>query len=114
VGGCSVGATGFATDFSSYHEATLSASTSEPLVRQDGRCESDVSIDPSLFNQANAAAIPQLGSTECQLVARLGSPYSVEIRRGPHGERLARLTYVSAARLGIYNFTNNRLTSIEH
>jgi hypothetical protein len=112
--GCSVGATGFATDLNGYHEATLSASTSEPLVRQDGRCESDVSIDPSVFNQANAAATPQLGSTECQLVARLGSPYSVEIRRGPHGERLARLTYVSGARLGIYNFTNNRLSSIEH
>jgi hypothetical protein len=111
--GCTIGATGFATDFESYHEATIRASTSEALVGQDGRCQSDVSIDPFLFRSLGPQGVP-LGSTECEVVGRLGGPYSVEIRRGPPGERLVRLTYVSGAKLGIYHFVNNRLTSIEH
>jgi hypothetical protein len=113
AGGCTVDATGFATDFHSYHEGTVRASTAEALVGPDGRCESDISLDPSLLRQPGSAGMP-LGSTECELVARLGGPYSVEIRRGPAGERLARLTYVSGARIGVYAFTNNRLTAIEH
>ena len=55
-----------------------------------------------------------LGSTECTVVARLGGPYSVEIRRGPAGERLVKLMYVSGPKIGIYHFVNNRLTRVEH
>jgi hypothetical protein len=113
IGGCTVDATGFATDFHSYHEASLRASTSEAVVGPDGRCQSDVSIDPSLLRPLDSAGVP-LGSTECQLVARMGGPYSVVIDRGSAGERLVRLTYVSGPRIGIYHFVNNRLKSIEH
>jgi hypothetical protein len=113
VAGCTVGAAGFATDFNEVHEASIRASTAEALVGPDGRCEADISIDPSVFREQAHSGIP-LGLTECEVVARLGGPYSVEIKRGPRGERLTRLTYVSGPRFGAYDFTNNRLTTIEH
>jgi hypothetical protein len=113
LGGCTVGAAGFATDFHDVHEASIRASTSEAVVRPDGRCESDISIDPALLRPIGPGGIP-LGSTECEVVARLGGPYSVDIGSGPQGQRLTRLTYVSGARFGAYVFTDNRLTAIEH
>jgi hypothetical protein len=113
VFGCTVDATGFATDFQEVHEASIRASTAEALVGPDGRCEADINIDPSVFREQARGGIP-LGSTECEVVARLGGPYSVEIKKGPRGERLTRLTYVSGPRFGAYDFTNNRLTKIEH
>jgi hypothetical protein len=113
VGACTIGATGFATDFNEVHEASIRASTAEALVGPDGRCEADISIDPSVFREQARDGIP-LGSTECEVVARLGGPYSVEIKKGPRGERVTRLTYVSGPRFGAYDFTNNRLTKIEH
>ena len=113
VGGCTLDATGFATDFHELHEASIRASTAEAVVGPDGRCESDISIDPALLRQRARAGVP-LGSTECEVVARLGGPYSVEIKKGPRGERVTRLTYVSGPRFGAYDFTNNRLTKIEH
>jgi hypothetical protein len=111
--GCTVGVSGFATDFQTFKEGSIRASTSEALVGPDGRCESDVSIDPSLFRPLGPGGVP-LGSTECEVVARLGGPYSVVIQRGAAGERLVRLMYVSGAKLGIYHFVNNRLTRVEH
>jgi hypothetical protein len=113
VFGCTVDATGFATDFQEVHEASIRASTAEALVGPDGRCEADINIDPSVFREQARGGIP-LGSTECEVVARLGGPYSVEIKKGPRGERVTRLTYVSGPRFGAYDFTNNRLTKIEH
>jgi hypothetical protein len=113
VAGCTIGATGFATDFHSYHEGSIRASTAEAVVGQDGRCQSDISIDPALLRPLGPGGVP-LGSTECEVVARLGGPYSVETRRGSAGERVTRLTYVSGARFGAYVFTDNRLTAIEH
>jgi hypothetical protein len=113
TGGCTVEATGFASDFQGYHEASSRASTSEALVGSDGRCSANLNIDPSLLRPADGGAMP-LGSTECEVVARMGGPYSVVIDRGPAGERLVRLTYVSGPRIGIYHFVNNRLKSVEH
>jgi hypothetical protein len=111
--GCTVGVSGFATDFNTVKEGSIRASTSEALVGPDGRCESDISIDPSLLRPLDPGGVP-LGSTECEVVARLGGPYSVVIQRGAAGERLVRLMYVSGAKLGIYHFVNNRLTRVEH
>jgi hypothetical protein len=111
--GCTVGVSGFATDFNTVKEGSIRASTSEALVGPDGRCESDISIDPSLLRPLDPGGVP-LGSTECEVVARLGGPYSVVIQRGGAGERLVRLMYVSGAKLGIYHFVNNRLTRVEH
>jgi hypothetical protein len=113
AGGCTIDATGFATNSHGYHEGSIRASTTEALVGPDGRCQSDISIDAGLLRPLGPGGVP-LGSTECQVVASLGGPYSVEIRRGGAGERLARLMYVSGAKLGVYVFTDNRLTAIEH
>jgi hypothetical protein len=113
LGGCTVGVSGFATDFQTVKEGSIRASTSEALVGRDGRCESDISIDPSLLRPLGPGGIP-LGATECEVVAQLGGPYSVEIQRGSAGERLVRLMYVSGPKIGIYHFVNNRLTRIEH
>ncbi|MBV9976180.1 MAG: hypothetical protein JO105_12385, partial [Hyphomicrobiales bacterium] len=44
--GCTVDATGYATDFHQVHEASIRASTAEAVVGRDGRCEADISIDP--------------------------------------------------------------------
>ena len=109
--GCTIGAEGFATDFHSIKEGSLQVSTTEPLVGQDGRCEANA--DPSSLRPLGPQGVP-LGSTECEVIARLGGPYSVEIRRGAAGERLVSLMYVSGAKLGIYHFVNNRLARIEH
>ena len=112
-GGCTIGAAGFATDLRTVREASIQASTSEALVRQDGRCETDTGIDPSSFRPLGPEGMP-LGSTECEVVSRLGGPYSVVIQRGSRGERLVRLMYVSGPKLGIYHFVDNRLIRIEH
>jgi hypothetical protein len=109
--GCTVEATGFAADTRGVHEGTIRASTSEALVGRDGRCEGDVSIDPALLRGGSGEI--QLGSTECEVVARMGGPYSVDIQRGNGGARTARLTYVSGPKVGVYVFVNNRLTAIE-
>ena len=114
AGGCTIEAAGFAADTDGYHEASIRASTAEALVGPDGRCRSDISIDPSLLRPLGPGGVPPLGATECEVVARLGGPFSVVIQRGSKGERLARLTYVSGPKIGIYHFANNRLTSIEH
>jgi hypothetical protein len=109
--GCTVEATGIAMDLGTYHEGTVRASTSEALVGLDGRCEGDINIDPALLRGASGQI--RLGSTECEVVARLGGPYSVDVRRGNGAERVTRLTYVSGPKIGVYVFTNNRLTAIE-
>ncbi|MFI5010721.1 MAG: hypothetical protein ACHQAY_00075 [Hyphomicrobiales bacterium] len=111
--GCTIEASGLATDLHSYHEGSIRASTTEAVLGPDGRCQSDISIDPALLRPLGPEGVP-LGSTECEVVARLGGPYSVEIRRGPAGQRMARLMYVSGAKIGVYLFTDNRLTAIEH
>jgi hypothetical protein len=113
AGGCTIDAAGFATDSQGFHQGSIRASTAEAVVGPDGRCESDISIDPALLRPSGPGGVP-LGSTECEVVARLGGPYSVEIRHGPAGERITRLTYVSGARIGAYLFKDNRLAAIEH
>jgi hypothetical protein len=112
LAGCTVEATGFAADPSGYHEGSVRASTAEAVIGPDGRCQSDVSIDPATLRGGPAGV--RLGATECEVVAIMGGPYSVEIRRGPHGERRTRLTYVSGPRIGVYHFLDNRLTAIGH
>ena len=99
--GCTIGATGFATDFQSYHEATIRASTTEAVVGPDGRCPADISIDPTLLRPFGPGGVVPLGETECEVVARLGGPYSVVIQRGAAGERLVRMMYVSGPKIGI-------------
>ena len=45
--GCTIEAAGFAADPGGYHEGSVRASTAEAVVGPDGRCQSDISIDPA-------------------------------------------------------------------
>ena len=112
LSGCTIEASGFAAGPGGYHEGSVRASTAEAVVGADGRCPSDLSIDPATLRGGPDGLRP--GATECEVVAIMGGPYSVAIRRGPRGERLTRLTYVSGPRIGIYDFVDNRLTAIGH
>jgi hypothetical protein len=91
----------------------VSPRAAEALVGQDGRCEAEPSPARSTLQLPGPGGIA-IGASECDVVAWLGGPYSVLIRRGAAGERLVRLMYVSGASLGIYHFVNNRLTRVEH
>jgi hypothetical protein len=54
-----------------------------------------------------------LGMTECQAVARAGTPGNVAITGGDHGERNVVLTYLSGPWPGIYRFSDGRLKVID-
>ena len=119
--GCSVGVSGFATDFQTVKEGSVEISTERPpqakagetLIGKDGRCEGANRVDPAALRPLGPKGIP-LGTSECEVVARMGGPYSVETRRGAAGERVATLMYVSGSKIGIYHFVNDRLVSNEH
>lgn len=54
-----------------------------------------------------------LGMTECQAVARAGTPGNVAITGGDQGERNVVLTYLSGPWPGIYRFSDGRLKVID-
>jgi hypothetical protein len=54
-----------------------------------------------------------LGMTECEVVARAGSPNSVQLGRKPNGDRTAVISYQSGPRPGIYHFERGRLTQMD-
>jgi len=61
---------------------------------------------------------PVLGSvgldmTECEVVHAIGSPQSVNISTGEHGERRVTMIYMGNERAGTYLFRNGRLNSLE-
>jgi hypothetical protein len=121
LAGCSIGASGFATDFQTVKTGAVEVSTArgpeialgESRVGKDGRCEGADSIDPASLRPLGPKGIP-LGTRECEVVARMGGPYSVEVKRGPAGERLVTLMYVSGPKIGVYHFVNDKLVSVEH
>ena len=54
-----------------------------------------------------------LGMTECEVVARAGSPNSVQLGRNPNGDRTAVISYQSGPRPGIYHFERGRLAQMD-
>ena len=54
-----------------------------------------------------------LGMTECEVVARAGSPNSVQLGRNPNGDRTAVISYQSGPRPGIYHFERGRLMQMD-
>lgn len=54
-----------------------------------------------------------LGMTECEVVARAGSPNNVQLGRNPNGDRTAVLSYQSGPRPGIYHFERGRLMQMD-
>ena len=61
-----------------------------------------------------SADLKQLDAWQLGGLDALGALWSQVTAFLSRGERLVRLMYVSGARIGIYVFTNNRLTAIEH
>jgi hypothetical protein len=54
-----------------------------------------------------------VGMSECEVVARVGAPTSVNIGKTPRGERNVILTYNSGPRPGVYRFVSGRLTEMD-
>jgi hypothetical protein len=80
------------------------------LVDANGSC-------PAAAAPGNDASAPSegvgLGMTECEVVARAGSPNSVQLGRNPNGDRTAVISYQSGPRPGIYHFERGRLTQMD-
>jgi hypothetical protein len=54
-----------------------------------------------------------LGMTECDVVRSVGAPSSVQIGRGPNGERTALLAFDRGPQAGTYRFQRGRLTAMD-
>ncbi len=54
-----------------------------------------------------------LGMTECEVVARAGTPNSVQLGKNPNGERTAVLAYNAGPRAGIYHFEHGQLMQMD-
>jgi hypothetical protein len=54
-----------------------------------------------------------LGMTECEVVARAGSPNSVQLGMNPNGDRTAVISYQSGPRPGVYHFERGRLMQMD-
>jgi hypothetical protein len=105
--------------------------TNDDLVTADGGCPGMApppgAADANALANGNGAAaaaaaapLPQptggkvaLGHTECDVVRGIGAPDSVNLSRGPGGDRVAVVTWSRGPRAGIYTFTAGRLTSVE-
>jgi hypothetical protein len=101
-------------------ETPLRPVTAEDLVDTEGRCSGvPVGPDPNIPLDQQQQDIPMIPSaialdmTECDVVKRAGHPEKADFSTNARGERTVVLTYVRAARPGIYAFTAGRLTSIE-
>ena len=63
---------------------------------------------PSLLGQSIA-----LNMSECDVVYRAGAPSSVQLGKGPNGDRTLELTYNGGPRPGIYRFESGRLVDMD-
>ena len=84
--------------------------TDSDLVDANGSCPAAAApgSDASVSSEGVG-----LGMTECEVVARAGSPNSVQLGRNPNGDRTAVISYQSGPRPGIYHFERGRLTQMD-
>jgi len=107
LSGCAIELSG--AGFSGDKSASFRASNTEALVDETGRCEADVTIDPSLLRQTQRTSL--IGRTECEVVRLKGRPSDVSIRE-EGGHRLVELGYRASGQTVTYVFENNRLVRI--
>jgi hypothetical protein len=110
-------------------------STKDPIARRPATPEDFVDANGHCAVQAAAPATSQLTTetgaaqggleaamiaggitltmTECEVVARGGTPSRVEISGNPAGERTAVLTYLQGPAPGVYRFVSGRLKVID-
>ena len=84
--------------------------TDSDLVDANGSCPAAAA--PGSDASASSEGVG-LGMTECEVVARAGSPNSVQLGRNPNGDRTAIISYQSGPRPGIYHFERGRLTQMD-
>jgi hypothetical protein len=95
--------------------------TANDMVDANGACPGRPAPPPAAGgDQAGASDLGTLlgagvaiGMTECDVVARVGAPNSVNLGRTPGGERSAVLTVSGGPRPGIYRFTGGRLAEMD-
>ena len=91
--------------------------TEADLVDANGSCPA--AAPPAAGSAAPGSDAPGLnegvglGMTECEVVARAGSPNSVQLGRNPNGDRTAVISYQSGPRPGIYHFERGRLMQMD-
>jgi len=89
---------------------TFRISNVEAVVGPDGRCQADVSIDPSSARPPATSVHP--GITECDLVRLQGAPKDVVIADLPDGRRRVEMFYAGdGGTTRGYVFIANRLVS---
>ena len=97
--------------YSDLQEARQSRPVSDSdLVDANGSCPAAAA--PGSDASASSEGVG-LGMTECEVVARAGSPNSVQLGRNPNGDRTAVISYQSGPRPGIYHFERGRLTQMD-
>ena len=84
--------------------------TDSDLVDANGSCPAAAA--PGSDASASSEGVG-LGMTECEVVARAGSPNSVQLGMNPNGDRTAVISYQSGPRPGIYHFERGRLTQMD-
>jgi len=101
--------------------------TANDLVDANGACPRYVVPSPppaagagpdaGAANPTDAASLlgagVAIGMSECDIVARLGSPTAVNVGRSPRGDRAVALTFNSGPRPGVYRFAGGRLTEMD-
>jgi hypothetical protein len=110
LGACTVDLGGVAFVNDKTASASTRVSTAPALLGPDGRCEADVSIDPSLL--ANRPKNVDLGISECDLVRLKGQPTDVLIGDSGKGQREVQVLYQEPTGKKLYMFTDNKLERI--
>lgn len=106
IGGCALEMGGFVNEKS----AVARVATSEAVVGEDGRCTADLSIDPATFRGREGEGL--LGVTECELVALMGPPLSVQTGASSQSRRETTMLYMEPSGKSIFLFSENRLVRV--
>jgi hypothetical protein len=105
-------------------DTSLRPTTPEDYVDGSGRCATPaaapqpVNAEGAPVGDAAAGGPTVAGGvallmTECEVVARAGTPERVDLGANPAGERTTVLTYMRGPWPGIYRFTAGRLSEID-
>jgi len=94
------------------------AKTDRPLTANDfvsanGACPTPAAPAASSDAASLLGGGVAIGMSECDVVARLGQPTTVNIGQNPNGLRSAVLSYPSGPRPGVYRFEAGRLAEMD-
>lgn len=95
--------------------------TANDVVDASGACPTAAAAQSAVAAPGESPAEPgsllgggiAIGMSECDVVARVGSPTAFNLGRNPNGDRSAVMTFKSGPRPGIYRFVAGRLTEMD-